>query len=299
MNSTLHICNGAATAGTLRKIDSAQSIAFWNEALYLGPLSQVNDHEFTELRRQWWKERNASHEPNWSLWHENQHRVFSSLTEAIPVLEQFSRIVLWFEFDLYDQSMLWYILHTLEPYSSIVSKLSIITLDSFPGIDTFRGLGQLNTSQLTTLVGSEVPITTQQVHDAVQCWDAYASGSESQMRALLSQDLSLPYAHRALEARIAQFPDSNGLSDIARSLLTRIHERGPSKVYTIIGVMLAEYNPNYGVSDRVVLDELQSLTAHPSDPISLTINGIPTVWDEANLRDCRVTITEAGIKLLR
>ena len=61
---------------------------------------------------------------------------------------------MWFEHDLFDQTMLWYLLRWFSGQTLGRTKLSLLCIGEFPGVDRFRGLGQLTVAQLKTLSGT-------------------------------------------------------------------------------------------------------------------------------------------------
>ena len=86
-------------------------------------------------------------------------------------------IVLWFEHDLFDQLLL---IRTLDliggpERTAPHSNVSLICIDSFPGVDRFIGLGQLSDEQLATLIGTERPVTSGQYALASEAWKAFRS----------------------------------------------------------------------------------------------------------------------------
>ncbi len=74
---------------------------------------------------------------------------------GLQELGRFQKIVLWFEHDLYDQATLIRLLARLRDRPELHDRLSMITLDSFPGFARFTGLGQLSPNQLACLWGQE------------------------------------------------------------------------------------------------------------------------------------------------
>ena len=62
-----------------------------------------------------------------------------------------ANIFAWFEFDLFCQINMVAVLSGLNSRLNAEQKVSLICPSDFPGIDDFRGLGQLSSSQLRVL----------------------------------------------------------------------------------------------------------------------------------------------------
>ena len=79
----------------------------------------------------------------------------SELREQHAAIENFSdheEVVLWFEHDLFCQVHLIYLLDWFAQRDLGNTRLSLISIDEFPGVKMFHGLGQLNEAQLTSLL---------------------------------------------------------------------------------------------------------------------------------------------------
>ena len=92
--------------------------------------------------------------------------------EALKTLAKHDEVVLWFEFDLFCQLNLIYILGKLRGQNLAATKLSLICIGEFPGIHDFRGLGQLTAEQLVSLFPGRQPVTAEQMELAGRAWKA-------------------------------------------------------------------------------------------------------------------------------
>lgn len=116
-------------------------------------------------------------------------------------LQHFSKydeVVMWFEHDLFDQTMLAFLLHWFSKQSLGHTKLNLLCIGDYPGIDLFRGMGQLTTEQLKTLSGTWRRIGKEELTLGAEIWEAYVSRDVEKHVGILRSDPSvLPFVHSA------------------------------------------------------------------------------------------------------
>ena len=69
---------------------------------------------------------------------------FAGWRRAVDDHDAYDELVLWFEHDLFDQLNLIHLLSYLGRRHALLKPVSLVTLDRFPGIADFKGLGQLH-----------------------------------------------------------------------------------------------------------------------------------------------------------
>jgi hypothetical protein len=133
-------------------------------------------------------------------------------------------VVLWFEHDLYDQLQLIQILSWFAAKDLAGTRLSLICIDAFPGVEPFLGLGQLQPTQLASLFGTRQPVRADQLTLAAAAWNAYRAPDPQALERLLAGETSaLPFVGRALRRHLEQYPAvENGLGRTERQLLAAI-----------------------------------------------------------------------------
>jgi hypothetical protein len=158
------------------------------------------------------------------------HAKLDAAEAGLAGADRYERIVLWFEHDIYDQAVLIRLLDRVEQRPELHDRLSMITLDRFPGIARFNGLGQLSPDQLATLWGTETPVTAAQRQLGVAAWRAFRSRDPGDLAAMAEQnDLALPYLAAALKRHLQDLPwTRDGLSLTQRLTLQAIHEGAPT-----------------------------------------------------------------------
>ncbi|MGB0683772.1 MAG: DUF1835 domain-containing protein [Magnetovibrionaceae bacterium] len=211
--------------------------------------------------------------------------------KALEGLETFDRIILWFEHDLYDQTILVRLLARLGRNPALKDRLALICIDRFPGLERFIGLGQLGPGQLQSLWGTEKPVTVEMIEQAAACWEAFRSPTPQGLMDLGSVD-ALPFAARAFARHLLEYPwETDGLGLTQRLSLLAL-ARGMTSPGEVFGLMMRELEPLPWLGDLMFFGLLRGLAeaAHPAispvkgphDPISLTETGIALLKTEVD-----------------
>jgi hypothetical protein len=184
----LHVLNGDSTAQTLKQSGLAGEQLVWKEALIWGPTPATeNLSEWCRLRAHFLAGANST----------NAQQCFEELIHqesTFRTLADHEEVVLWFEFDLFCQLNLIYVLSKLRGQKLPATKLSLICIGRLPGIDDFRGLGQLTAEQLVSLFPGRQPVTAEQMELAERAWKACSSSNPQEIEMLLAQDTTpLPF----------------------------------------------------------------------------------------------------------
>ncbi|WP_430108935.1 sigma-70 family RNA polymerase sigma factor [Paenibacillus lautus] len=214
----LHIVNGDSVGDKLKQGNIQGDILVWRELYSFGPVftkMDVPDHRRT--RAQYLEQTLGIPEKEYIGTCEAQER-------KLQDFQQYDEIVLWFEHDLFDQTMLSYLLHWFKEQSLGNTKLSLLCIGAYPGIELFRGLGQLSTEQLETLSGTWHTIGEQELMLGSMLWEAYTSNLPENHQRMLEVDSSaLPFARAAFAAHLARLPSvNNGLGIIEQTTLEAV-----------------------------------------------------------------------------
>ena len=281
----LHIHNGDSAAGTARKADLPGEHLAWREALVCGPTpSGLSDDDFRQVR--------ARHLSDvYGLRFEDCAKELHEQQEAVAQFFDHDEVVLWFEHDLFCQVHLIYLLNWFAQRELGETKLSLISIDNFPGIEDFRGLGQLNEEQLASLFPQRREISSAQLNLGAKAWQAYSSSDPSQIESLLAEDAAaLPFLKSALFKHLERFPSvRNGLGRVQNSALELIaagHDEF-KKLFSAFG----KREPLYGFGDAQVFLELKRLTKGPHPLLTMNSdgNGNPTDSNEQLMTSFQIT----------
>lgn len=209
MPNKLHIVNGDAFGDKLRASGIDGDILVWRESLYEGPIGmQMSDSVLLSMRAAYMNRQHGIPEEMFKSITLQQEKALDNIAEDVD------EIVLWFEHDLYDQLMLCYLLTRLFALPNPSFKLSLLSINQFPGVEFFHGLGQLNVNQITQLHDKWLPVSEDQLLLTCKVWTAYSASEPLLMATLLEEDLSaLPLLQKALQANSERYPSTqNGLS---------------------------------------------------------------------------------------
>lgn len=288
----LHIHNGDSTAGTAKKGNIPGEHLAWREALVCGPAPAGSSaDDFRRLR--------ARHlAAAYDLKIEECERDLREQEEALARFRDHEEVVLWFEHDLFCQVHLVYLLNWFAQYEPGKTKLSLICIDEFPGIEDFRGLGQLGENQLASLFPDRSAVTGAQLDLGMRAWAAYCSPDPTTIEALMESDTSaLPFLQRALSKHLQRFPSlRNGLGRI-ENLGLKLIASGPGE-FTKLFPEFGKTEPTYGFGDAQFYLELKRLATAPEPLLTISNAASVTPADSAKLLSSSFQITDYGHAVL-
>jgi hypothetical protein len=149
---------------------------------------------------------------------------FAARDKMLEESGKHDEIVLWFEHDLYDQLQLLQLLDWFGSHGNGGAKLSLIQINSYPGVKPFYGLGQLSGPQLARLFPARASVTAAHLAAAREAWQAFRAAEPSALVDLahLAREKSspLPFLSAALQRFLQEYPwTSDGLSRNERQIL--------------------------------------------------------------------------------
>ncbi len=239
----LHIFNGDATAEVFAETGLPGTALAWHEALIAGP---VPNDTFSDN----WINVRANHLA--AAYEKEVEQCRETLLEMKRVLQkadEHDEIVLWFEHDLFCQVNLLALLDAISRFDIDAGRLAIISIDTFPGVDKFHGMGQLTPAQLASLFEKRQEVSPEMISLAQEAWQAYTSPNPESIQALLRQDTTaLPFLKSAFSAHLSRFPSTvNGLGFIENAALDLIV--GGVDEFKPLFPMFSELHPQFGLGD--------------------------------------------------
>ncbi|MFH0070952.1 sigma-70 family RNA polymerase sigma factor [Peribacillus sp. NPDC056705] len=291
----LHIVNGDSVGDKLRQGNIRGDILVWRELYTFGPVFMEMDTD-EHLR-----ERAAYLERTLGIPQTEFIANCNAQESKLRNLKAYDEVVLWFEHDLYDQTMLSYLLHKLKGYSLGDTKLSLLCIGSYPGIELFRGLGQLSTEQLETLSGTWQSIGQDELVLGSRVWEAYTSDQPEVHEQLLASDTSaLPFVREAFEAHLSRWPSAhNGLGIIEQTILKKV-EGGETKPHALFRSVGDELHV-LGMGDLEFWYYLSTMAAG-SNPLLEVQGVVPSAnfkqTSPADFRESVIKLTSLGARVL-
>lgn len=282
MKNVLNITNGDSAIETMKEADISGEFLPWRDVLHDGPVpADLSLEDLSEVRAQFISD------CGWGDWAEIQ-RGFIERDSQLRGCNEYEKILLWFEHDLYDQLQILQILdwfHHFPVHDGVV--LSLICTD--------RYLGWLSADEMVDLFEHEEPIVKEQLILASQFWTAFRSPSPEYLNELTGTDSSvLPFLKGAIGRLEEEFPSTfNGLSRTEQQALTII-EGGTQKFGQVFGEnqKLEERVFMGDSSFRIILNEflqstppLLTMQKGPGKELSITLEGRQVLSGERNWLD--------------
>lgn len=227
--------------------------------------------------------------------------IFASLCRDERRLQEsadYERVVIWSEFDVYDQLVL---LRLLGHYAAHrrPSRIELVNVGAFPGAIRFIGLGQLPPEALRVLWTQRQPVTVAQLSLGLAGWKALASSDPRALAALMRGGTAeLPLLAPALHRHLRELPASeNGLGFTQQMALALLAEQ-PRSLFKLFGRLIYFVDPLPGQGDSQMLERVTPM-GQVSPPLFTREAGVDldgrvrAPWTDV------LTITEAGRAVLR
>ncbi|WP_454189861.1 sigma-70 family RNA polymerase sigma factor [Paenibacillus sp. Marseille-Q7038] len=287
----LHIVNGDVVAEKLKQGSIQGDILVWREIYTVGPVfKEMNTDAHLTVRAKYL-------EQNLGIPAEQYRVTCKQQEEQLAKFRQYDEVVLWFEHDLFDQTMLCYLLSFFAHQDLGHTKLNLLTIGEFPGIEVFRGLGQLTSEQLLTLSGTWQLVSSKELQLGDALWKAYASSDLDELRQLLNGDTSsLPFskeAYLAYLSRLSSEPD--GIGSVEREVMKEIAagEHSPEGLFRNVGNTLHQL----GMGDLEFWYVLRKMAERPQPLIVL--EGVKDfkayMTGGASFKNASISLTKAGL----
>ncbi|HKQ51982.1 MAG TPA: hypothetical protein VJT74_06425 [Pyrinomonadaceae bacterium] len=217
----------------------------WREALIAGPTPGNSSADE-------WRELRARHLADaYGVDYEECERVLAAQEESLERFREHEEVVLWFEHDLFCQTLLVYLLDWFARRELGGTRLSLVCTGEF--------LGQLTPAQMASLFETRHEVSAAELSLGTRAWRAYSSPDPRAIEEILGGDTSaLPYLREALLLHLARFPSTrNGLGrveNLALELIEKGHAEFPSLFQTF-----GRAGAAYGLGDAQFWNDLKRL----------------------------------------
>jgi len=283
----LHVMNGDAAANRLRASGLSDPMIVWTDLLHEGP--QSIDASPSQRRKT-----RAAHLSSMGFGPAEQiEKRFEHADAELSNPGDGRERVLWFEHDLYDQLLLIRHLHWLSQHDpGACDSVSLICIGSFPGVERFIGLGQLEPDQIASLLETRMPIREEHLSLGRDVWVDYCSPDPASILRWLTSDTSaLPYLHKAICRHLRQYPSAfNGLGLTEQFILESLQDGPLSAGAVFADGQKREASPFLG--DAVVYHYIHRLAQEPTPAVEVSEEG------RAVTAKTVVSLTDFGRRLL-
>jgi hypothetical protein len=192
-----HILNGDALAYSFPDAKIEGNIIVVREALIDGDLSGDNLHEFWQSRA--------------------RHLDITEAEYSNAVVQEFEKIInapdnsafnLWFEYDLFCQVNMWFVISII--YSLPINKKVFAVLTSYVDKNSkqfWNGFGPANSDELNVCYADRILLTESDLNFGQQLWKAYKNDDLEALTDLSKHpSLAFPYLHEVVKAHVDRFP---------------------------------------------------------------------------------------------
>lgn len=221
MEKNLNITNGDSAIPAMKEAGIQGDFLPWRDVLHDGPvpadlpLEKLSRSRAQFIIDQGWGDPKAIKED------------FVQRDETLCRYRDYSKVILWFEHDLYDQLQILQILDWFSDNPPEETNLTIICTEQY--------LGMATADQMKGLLKFEEDISEEHLSLAKKAWAAFRSPLPIKWQRLLEEDTSiLPFLRGAILRMLQEYPDcKSGLSRTACIALDIISkgEKKPGKVF--------------------------------------------------------------------
>lgn len=192
-----NILNGDSLAYSFPDAKIEGDIIVIREGLIDGNLSGDKLHDFWHSRSKYMGIQEAEY-------HNNVVKEFEKIMNA-PDNSEFN---LWFEYDLFCQVNMWFIISIINSLSINKKVYAVYTshLDK-TSKQFWNGFGQANSSELTICFADRTPLKNTDLQLGQDLWTAYKSGNLDELIHLAkNQSIAFPYLQEVVKAHVDRFP---------------------------------------------------------------------------------------------
>ncbi len=242
---TLHITNGSSLTDILEEIGITGDILTWNEMLCEGPTHcQIDSKEFYKTREKFFENTYDVHADDYKI-------KFINEIDKLNAAENYSEIILWFEYDLFCHINLVAVISLLSQ-KQIIAPLYLVCSGRVNGEKDMKGLSELSTEQIEDHYKDKIELTKKDIDTALAVWRIYCGTDHNSMKPFITKPSSFKYLSNCLKAHLKRFPNTeNGLCTIENNILELISKREIKSMNQLMGYALT-YQGYYGYGDTQI-----------------------------------------------
>lgn len=294
MSSTLHITNGDSAAGGIRAVDSTGDILPWRDILHDGPVpAGLSLADLSRVRAKFLRAEGFG-DPD------ELQRDFAERDDTLRRYSDYDEVILWFEWDLYDQLQLIQILDffsstSREARKETNTKLSIICIEGY--------LGNLHVDRFADLYETRRDVSDEMLALGREAWKAFRANDPREVERLIAGDTSaLEFLAGALRRELEELPSvRNGVSRSEFQILETV-AHGPL-TFTEIFKRVADREERIYCGDASMARYIERMSLHPNPlmtyPSGDSIDAPRTEEDSRAFGNAEMCLTTAGSDVLR
>lgn len=246
----LHITNGSILTNYLKELNLDGFFFTWQEILCEGPtLEQIDTKKFVELRSAFLNE-------YYDI--EIDEYAFHEELKVFDDLKRYSKIILWFEYDLCCHVNLIAVISLLMQ-KNVKLPIYLVCSGRIKGSSDFKGLSELSETQLFNHYKNKIKLHKSDIDMACSLWSIYCGENHNLMKSYILKTSSFKYLSSCLKAHLKRFPDSeNGLSRLEKHILEIVKNNHIKSKHHLLGYIL-NYQGYYGYGDIQIIRMISKL----------------------------------------
>jgi len=236
----LHITNGSHLTNVLNELNIQGVKLTWQELLCEGPTTEkVGSELFLETRKSFFTQFY-----NIDL----DIEFIKSELDKFNDSENYSEIVLWFEYDLFCHINMIAIISLIQQ-KKMNLPLHLVCSGRIEGSKNLMGLSELSPEQLLNHYKNKVLLNKDDIDIATTVWGIYCGVDHNLLKPFIVKPSSFKYLSNCLKAHLERFPNSvDGLSILERNILQIIVKHSITSKHHLLGYAL-NYQGFYGYGD--------------------------------------------------
>jgi len=263
----LHITNGSHLTNVLNELNIQGVKLTWQELLCEGPTTEkVGSELFLETRKSFFTQFY-----NIDL----DIEFIKSELDKFNDSENYSEIVLWFEYDLFCHINMIAIISLIQQ-KKMNLPLHLVCSGRIEGSKNLMGLSELSPEQLLNHYKNKVLLNKDDIDIATTVWGIYCGVDHTLLKPFIVKPSSFKYLSNCLKAHLERFPNSvDGLSILERNILQIIVKQSITSKHHLLGYAL-NYQGYYGFGDlqlERIINQLSMLYSVTEGEIELNRKG--------------------------
>ncbi|MEO5580032.1 MAG: DUF1835 domain-containing protein [Gemmatimonadaceae bacterium] len=292
MASVLHITNGSCAGDAIKASGLTGDVLTWRDILHEGRVPLLPLTELSRVRADYLATQGVS----------ERSRLRTDFAERDETLMRFTdhdKVVLWFEWDLYDQLQLIQLLDFVSAYSDADLEETSTVLD----IVCVAGyLGETAVERFPILYDGRSRVTEPMRMLGREAWRAFRMPDPREIERLIERGTdALPFLGGALVRELEEFPSTrNGLSRSESQLLQAIS--GRPLAFSELFKRVSQREERLFCGDVTVAGYLERMSRLPEPLVAFPsgdrIRSPRDGDDSAAFRNAQIALTEAGRAVL-
>ena len=282
----LHITNGDALTTYLNELDISGDKLTWQEMLCEGPtLLNLDSDAFFNTRATFF---NTHYDIDLDV------SAFKNEVNKLNHPEKYSKIILWFEYDLFCHINMVAVISLLK-HKKINLPIYLVCSGRIKGTKNLKGLSELSPEQLISHYKKKVILSDSDIDLALTVWGIYCGKDHNLLKPFIVKSSSFKYLSNCLKAHLERFPGhKSGLNILERNILEIVRDNSINSKHHLLGYAL-NYQGYYGFGDlqiQRIIEKLSLFFIDENNKLILNRKGHEAILEQHNFS------TEIGVDMI-